>query len=41
MQKLNLLEKAIEAASKEFVGKENAKWDNNTHLKDWLKTFNR
>lgn len=31
----------IEAVSKDLVGKEEAKWDNNTHLKDWLKTFNR
>lgn len=32
---------AIEAASKELVGREESKWDNNTNLKDWLKTFNR
>lgn len=32
---------AIEAVSKDLVGKEEAKWDNDTHLKDWLKTFNR
>lgn len=31
----------IEAVSKELVGKEEAKWDNDTHLKDWLRTFNR
>ena len=32
---------AIEAASKEIVPKEAAEWDNNTDLKQWLKTFNR
>ncbi|SNX52727.1 tyrosine-type recombinase/integrase [Thermoanaerobacterium sp. RBIITD] len=32
---------AIEAASKEIVPKEDAEWDNNTRLKDWLKNFNR
>ena len=33
--------KAIEAASKELVPEEAAQWDNNTNLKDWLKSFNR
>jgi len=32
---------AIEAASKEIVPSEEAKWDNDSHLKDWLKNFNR
>ena len=32
---------AIEAASKEIVPAETAKWDNNTDLKKWLKMFNR
>jgi len=32
---------AIEAASQEIVPKEEAKWENNTRLKDWLKNFNR
>jgi hypothetical protein len=32
---------AIEAASKEIVPAEVAKWDNNTDLKQWLKMFNR
>jgi site-specific recombinase XerD len=32
---------AIEAASKEIVPVEDAEWDNNTDLKQWLKTFNR
>ena len=32
---------AIEAVSKVLLGKQEAKWDNDTHLKDWLKTFNR
>lgn len=32
---------AIEAASKEIVPKEESEWDNNTDLKQWLKTFNR
>lgn len=31
----------IEAVSKDLVGKEEAKWDNDIHLKDWLKNFNR
>lgn len=33
--------KAIEAASKEIVPREDAQWENNARLKDWLKTFNR
>jgi integrase/recombinase XerD len=33
--------KAIEAASKEIVPEEDSQWDNNTSLKDWLKSFNR
>lgn len=32
---------AIEAASKEIVPPEEAKWDNDSNLKDWLKNFNR
>jgi site-specific recombinase XerD len=32
---------AIEAASQEIVPKEEAQWENNTRLKDWLKNFNR
>ena len=32
---------AIEAASKKIVPKKMAEWDNNTDLKQWLKTFNR
>ena len=32
---------AIEAASKEIVAPEQAEWDNNTNLKDWLKNFNK
>lgn len=32
---------AIEAASKEIVPPEEAEWDNNSNLKDWLKNFNR
>lgn len=32
---------AIEAASKEIVPEEDATWDNNQNLKDWLKSFNR
>ena len=31
---------AIEAASKEFVPSETAQWEENSKLKDWLKTFN-
>ena len=33
--------KAIEAASKELVPHEEAKWDMNMDLKSWLKSFNR
>lgn len=32
---------AIEAASKEIVPQEEAEWDNDSNLKDWLKNFNR
>lgn len=32
---------AIEAASKEIVAPEEAEWDNNTNLKNWLKNFNK
>ncbi len=32
---------AIEAASKEIAPKEEAHWENNDRLKDWLKNFNR
>lgn len=32
---------AIEAASKEIVPREEAQWENNSRLKDWLKNFNR
>jgi integrase/recombinase XerD len=32
---------AIEAASREIVPPEEAKWETNTDLKQWLKTFNR
>ena len=36
-----LKRKAIEAASKEIVPEEDAMWDNDTDLKDWLKSFNK
>lgn len=36
-----LKRKAIEAASKEIVAPEEAEWDNNTDLREWLKNFNR
>lgn len=36
-----LKRKAIEAASKEIVPVEDAAWDNDTDLKDWLKSFNK
>ena len=36
-----LKRKAIEAASKEIVPEEDAVWDNDTDLKDWLKSFNK
>ena len=36
-----LKRKAIEAASKEIVPKEDAMWDNNNDLKNWLKSFNK
>ena len=32
---------AIEAASKEIVPPEEAEWDNDSNLKDWLRNFNR
>lgn len=32
---------AIEAASKDIVPREEAQWENNIQLKDWLKNFNR
>lgn len=32
---------AIEAASKQITPKEDAKWEDDFKLKDWLKTFNR
>ena len=36
-----LKRKAIEAASKEIVPEEDALWDNDSDLKDWLKSFNK
>lgn len=36
-----LKRKAIEAASKEIVPEEEAQWDLDTDLRDWLKGFNR
>jgi len=36
-----LKRRAIEAASKEIVPPEEAQWDNNGNLKNWLKNFNR
>lgn len=33
--------KAIEAASKEIVPKEDAQWEKSSELKEWLKSFNR
>ncbi|MCD8013142.1 MAG: site-specific integrase [Lachnospiraceae bacterium] len=33
--------KAIEAASKEILPQEEAVWDSDSNLKEWLKTFNR
>lgn len=36
-----LKRKAIEAASKEIVPEEDAIWDNDTDLKEWLKSFNK
>lgn len=36
-----LKRKAIEAASKELVPKEEASWDLDSDLRDWLKSFNR
>ena len=37
----NLKRKAIEAASREILPPEEATWDNNASLKEWLKSFNR
>ena len=37
----NLKRKAIEAASKEILPQEEAKWDNDSNLREWLKSFNR
>ncbi len=37
----NLKRKAIEAASKEILPHEEARWENNTSLKKWLKSFNK
>lgn len=37
----NLKRKAIEAASKEILPQEEAKWDNDTNLREWLKSFNK
>lgn len=36
-----LKRKTIEAASKEIVPREDAQWDNDGDLKNWLKNFNR
>ena len=36
-----LKRKAIEAASKEIVPEEDAAWDTDTNLRDWLKGFNK
>ena len=36
-----LKRKAIEAASREIVPAEDAVWDNDTDLKEWLKSFNK
>lgn len=36
-----LKRKAIEAASKEIVPEEEASWDDNVNLKEWLKSFNK
>ena len=37
----NLKRKAIEAVSKEILPQEEAKWDNDTNLREWLKSFNK
>ena len=37
----NLKRKAIEAASKEIVPSEEASWDTDIDLKEWLKSFNK
>lgn len=36
-----LKRKAIEAASREILPAEDAKWDNDPNLKEWLKSFNK
>ena len=36
-----LKRKAIEAASKNLLPDEEAKWDNNANLKMWLKSFDK
>ena len=36
-----LKREAIEAASKEIVPPEEAAWDTDTDLREWLKSFNR
>lgn len=36
-----LKRKAIEAASKEILPPEEAEWDNDTNLRNWLKNFNK
>lgn len=37
----NLKRKAIEAASREILPQEEAKWDTDGNLREWLKNFNR
>ena len=37
----NLKRKAIEAASKEILPQDEASWDTDTNLKEWLKSFNK
>lgn len=37
----NLKRKAIEAASKEILPQEDASWDTDTNLKEWLKSFSK
>lgn len=36
-----LKRKAIEAASKEILPKEEAVWETDSNLRDWLKSFNK
>jgi site-specific recombinase XerD len=36
-----LKRKAIEAASKEIIPEEDAAWDYDLNLRDWLKRFNK